>query len=340
MRRRVYIAHTGGTIGMAEGERGFAPAPGHLAELMARIPDLHRPEMPEYEIGESEPLLDSADMSPDEWGAIARDIASRYDEFDGFVVLHGTDTMAYTASALAFMFENLGKPVVLTGSQIPLGRLRSDARDNLITSLILAAGSEVPEVCLFFGNRLLRGCRSVKVNASGFDAFDSPNLPPLGHAGIDLRIERRLVLPPPPPGRALGIQAFERPAVVGALRLFPGISGEVLENVLRPRLRGLVIEAYGVGNGPTREERFLDALRDATERGVVIVDCTQCLRGTVDLADYATGRALADAGVVSGRDMTAEAALAKLCYLLSRDLEPDEVRREIGRSLRGELTEA
>jgi L-asparaginase len=343
MRRRVYVANTGGTIGMKKTPAGYAPAAGYLQSLMARIPELSDPLVPEYVVGDYAPLLDSSNMTPDDWLKIATDIDVHYKDFDGFVVLHGTDTMAYTASALPFMLDGLAKPVILTGSQIPLCELRSDARENLITALLIAADPRVTEVCLYFGGKLLRGCRTEKVNADGFDAFASPNFPPLGIAGIDIEIDYSRMLPPsgpsfrllaPMPGAAGGPSSEP---VVAALRIFPGISATILRNVLQPPLRGLVLEAYGVGNAPDRED-LLAALQDATSRGLVIVACTQCLRGTVDLGDYATGSALAKAGVVSGFDLTAEAALAKMFHLFHRGHDAEEVKRLMRVSLRGELT--
>jgi len=336
VKKHVYVAYTGGTIGMNRTPDGYAPTPGYLQQRLAAIPELHDPAMPAYTIHEYDPLLDSSNMTPDDWLRIARDIAAHHDRYDGFVVLHGTDTMAYTASALAFMLQGLQKPVILTGSQIPLCELRNDARENLVTALILAAGCPIPEVCLYFGSRLLRGCRATKVSADGFDAFASPNYPPLGTVGVDIAIRWDLVRPSAPDA-ALTVQAFE-PPTVGALRLFPGISADVVRNVLRPPLQGLVLEAYGVGNGPDRDPAFVAALQEATDRGVVVVACTQCLAGTVHLGDYAAGSALVKAGVIGGADMTAEAALTKLFYLFSRGLSSDEVKREMGRDLRGELT--
>jgi L-asparaginase len=336
--KRVYIAYTGGTIGMTRTSEGYAPAPGYLARQMATMPELAHPSMPAYTIHEYDPLLDSANMAPADWRAIALDIAEHYEAFDGFIVLHGTDTMAYSASALSFMLEGLTKPVILTGSQIPLCEVRNDARENLITSLILAAGFPVPEVCLYFGNRLLRGCRAVKVNAVGLDAFASPNFPPLGSAGTRVEVNWDLVRRPAP-GATLRVRALRHP-VVGALRLFPGISAEVVRNILRPPLEGLVLEAYGVGNAPDRDDALLTALSEAVARGTVIVAVTQCLRGVVTLGDYAAGAALARAGVISGHDMTPEAALTKLFYLFGAGYAPPEVRRLMGENLRGELTPA
>jgi L-asparaginase len=245
--------------------------------------------------------------------------------------------MAYTASALSFMLRNLGKPVLLTGAQIPLCELRSDARENLITALLIAAGEAIPEVCLSFGSRLLRGCRAVKVNASGLDAFDSPNFPPLAQLGIGIELDRRLLLAPPAADLPLGVQPISPDVRVGALRLFPGISAAMVAAVAQP-LQGLVLETYGAGNGPADDAELMGALAEACGRGVVIVSCTQCLRGRVDPSTYATGAALLRAGVVGGYDLTAEAALTKLAYLFSAGHSPEEVRALMGQSLRGELT--
>jgi L-asparaginase len=339
-RKRVYIAYTGGTIGMRRRADGsYAPVPGYLADLMAALPELRDERMPRYDIHEFAELRDSANMTPRDWTAIAEDLARVYDEYDGFVVLHGTDTMAYTASALAFMLAGLQKPVIITGSQIPLCEVRSDARDNLITALLIAAHEPIPEVCLVFGNRLLRGCRAVKVSTSGFEAFDSPNLAPLAQIGITINVDRRLVRPLPTPDTRLFVQPINPDVAIGALRLFPGISAAMVRAVLAP-LQGLVLEAFGSGNGPDHDTELMAVLAEAVARGVVIVDCTQCLRGSVNLRAYATGAGFADAGLVSGYDMTAEAALAKLFYLFSAGHSPAQVRRLIGEDLRGELTAA
>jgi L-asparaginase len=336
MKKHVYIAYTGGTIGMRKTPDGYAPAPGYLETQMEAMPELKDASIPDFTINEYHPLLDSSNMTPLGWLKIAEDIAAHYDIYDGFIVLHGTDTMAYTSSALAFMLQGLQKPVILTGSQIPLCEVRNDARENLITSLIIAAEYRIPEVCLFFGSKLLRGCRAVKVNADGFDAFESPNFPPLGTAGIDIEINRNLLLSSSS-NAVLTVRELSTP-LVGALRLFPGISARVVQNLLQPPLQGLVLEAYGVGNGPDQDEQLIAALQQATAQGVVIVDCTQCLKGTVDLGDYATGSALAKAGVISGFDMTTEAALTKMFYLFSERNAPDEVKKAMQLNLRGELT--
>jgi L-asparaginase len=324
VKKRVCILYTGGTIGMKPTARGYAPEAGYLGRVMASMPDFSSSEMPEYVIREYSPLL-------------ARDIADTYHDFDGFVIIHGTDTMAYTASALPFMLEGLAKPVVITGSQIPLCRVRSDGRENLVTALMVVAGTPIPEVCLCFGNRLLRGCRSTKVDAAGFQAFDSPNYPDLGHIGVTIRPHPELILPARPVN-GLTVHPLSD-ARVGALRLFPGISAELVANVLRSPLQGLVLETYGMGNGPSNDEGLMGVLAEACDRGVVIVNCTQCLRGTVGQGGYEAGSALARAGVVSGADMTAEAALTKMIYLFSLGLAPEDIRTRMPMNLRGELTE-
>lgn len=337
MKKRIYIAYTGGTIGMQPSGAGYVPAPGYLASQMRRMPEMDSPGMPEYHLQEYTPLLDSSNMTPADWMKVASDIADHYDQYDGFVILHGTDTMAYTASALAFILEGLGKPVILTGSQIPLCEVRNDARENLVTALMLAAECGIPEVCLYFGDRLLRGCRAVKVDAEGFEAFASPNFPPLGTVGVHVDLRRELIQPATEAGASLRVKEI-RPQPIASLRIFPGLQTEIMRDLLAPPLAGLVLEAYGVGNGPTGDDAFVKALEEAVRRGVVIVDCSQCLRGRVDLSGYATGSALEKAGVISGYDLTVEAALVKLAFLFSQALSPEDVRREIQRNLRGELT--
>lgn len=334
--KRVYVAYTGGTVGMRGNPGARAPAPGYLTERIASLPELESDEMPEVTVHAYEPLLDSANMAPENWLEIARDLEARYDDYDGFVVLHGTDTMAYTASALPFMLEGLAKPIVMTGSQIPLSEVRNDARENLIAALLIAGNHSIPEVTVLFGNRLMRGCRTKKIDASRLDAFASPNFPPLAVLGsrIDVRHDR---VRPAPKSARLKVHEVGGP-IVGALRLFPGMTTRFLENALSAPIQGLVLETFGVGNGPARDAAFLRALREATDRGVVVVGTTQCWRGEVDFETYATGQALSAAGVTSGGDMTAEAALAKLHYLLGQNLEPEAVRREVGRNLVGELT--
>lgn len=343
----VLVIYTGGTIGMRDAPGGYVPAPNYLGQQLERMAQFHDASRPRltmppsrfgrrvhYDIHEYDPLLDSSNMGMDDWARIAADVGANYDAYDAFVVLHGTDTMAYTASALSFMLENLKKTVILTGSQIPLTQLRNDAIGNLLGALTIAGHYEIPEVCLYFCNKLLRGNRSQKLDASGFDAFGSTNHQALVDVGIDIAVHWN-VLCAPSEGAFRVQTSMSRN--VAALRLFPGITPEILGNFLRPPLQGLVMETFGSGNAPDRDRALLDALEAASERGVVIVNCTQCLKGTVSGA-YATGRALADAGVVPGADMTPEAALTKLSYLLGQGLEPAEVRAQMQRNLRGEMT--
>jgi L-asparaginase len=335
MRKRVYIAYTGGTIGMLPTEEGYKPAPGALKQQMEKIPELGDSSMPIYDISEYNPLIDSSNMTPDIWNTIACDIEEKYHDYDGFVILHGTDTMAYTASALAFMLEGLDKSVILTGSQIPLSEIRNDARVNLITSLMIAANYRIPEVCLYFGDKLLRGCRAVKVSANQLDAFDSPNYPSLGIAGVNIKLNEKLILKNR--GTPFKVHSIENHSV-GTLRIFPGMSAEVVHNILRQPLKGLVLETYGVGNVPDQDKELLGLIRGAVTRGVVIVACTQCLYGSVRLGEYAPGSALEKAGVISGYDITMEAALTKLLFLFSRGLTSQEVKAYMLKNLRGEIT--
>lgn len=336
-KKSIYVAYTGGTIGMKPSAQGYVPAADFLAAHLQSMPEFQRPELPQFTLHEYQPLMDSANMNPSDWQKIAEDIAAHYDQYDGFVVLHGTDTMAYTASALSFLLENLNKPVIVTGSQIPLAQLRSDGHANLLTSLYLAAHYPIAEVGLLFNQRLYRGNRSVKAHADGFNAFTSPNYGPLLEAGIDITLlNGQLIDPARPPQQPFRLQRLQ-PHNIGVLTLYPGMSPGWVEALLQQPLAALILQSFGVGNAP-QDERFLSSLQNASDRGMVIVNCTQCLQGQVNMGGYATGNALARAGVVSGGDMTLEATLTKLHYLLSRGLSTDEVRQWLGRNLRGELS--
>ncbi|WLS77083.1 asparaginase [Erwinia pyri] len=333
-KRSIYVAYTGGTIGMQRSEQGFIPVSGHLQRQLANMPEFHRAEMPDFTIHEYQPLIDSSDMTPRDWQSIADDIRSNYDLYDGFVILHGTDTMAFTASALSFMLENLAKPVIVTGSQIPLEQLRSDGQQNLLNALFVAANYPINEVALFFNNTLFRGNRTTKAHADGFNAFASPNLAPLLEAGIHIR---RLNTPAAPTGKGELVVHPITPQPIGVVTIYPGISSDVVSNFLLQPVKALILRSYGVGNAP-QNPAFLKELRAASDRGIVVVNLTQCMSGKVNMGGYATGNALALAGVVSGYDLTVEATLTKLHFLLSQDLSSDEVRQLMQVNLRGELT--
>lgn len=334
MRKRIYIAYTGGTIGMKPSENGYIPQKQHLTDAIMKMPDFHREEMPEFMINEYQPLIDSSNMSPADWQHIANDIQQHYDDYDGFVVLHGTDTMAYTSSALSFMLENLSKPVIVTGSQIPLSQLRSDGQENLLNSLYIAANYPINEVGLYFNNKLFRGNRSIKAYADGFNAFDSPNLPPLLEAGINIKlIEGKISEPVSLPLKLAQIT----PQPIGVVHLYPGISVELIKNIIKQPVKALIIRSYGVGNAP-QNQAMLDCLKQANDDGIVIVNCSQCIKGTVNMKGYATGNALSKIGVISGNDMTLEATLTKLHYLLSKEYSHDKICQLLEVSLRGELS--
>ncbi|MCA9635291.1 MAG: type I asparaginase [Myxococcales bacterium] len=337
-RARVCVIHVGGTIGMVQGEHGFTPQPGFLEAYMRSMPELARPEVPRHELVVLEPLLDSADMNPDDWRRIAAVIAERYDDFDGFVVIHGTDTMAYTASALSFLLPGLGKPVILTGSQLSLADIRSDGREHLITAILLAGTAPIPEVCIYFAARLIRGNRAQKIHNQEFFAFNSGNLGPLARIGASIRITEHRVRPRPE-GPLRPLAQVRRPQIA-AIRIFPGIDGGMLRRFLARPIDGLILETYGNGNVPSRDASLLEALAEAAQppNEVVVVNCSQCHGGRVDQGRYGTSAALTRAGVISGFDMTPEAALTKLYCLAGAGYAPAEIRAKMQQDLAGELT--
>lgn len=333
-KKRIYVAYTGGTIGMRKSAQGFVPMAGFLTECVTGMPEFFREEMPSFTIHEYDPLMDSSNMSPADWQRIADDIKANYQNYDGFVVLHGTDTMAYTASALSFMFENLAKPVIVTGSQIPLAALRSDGQTNLLNALYIAANYPIHEVSLFFNNKLFRGNRATKADANGFNAFASPNFGPLLEAGIQISVKQ---------GQLKPIESNELrltpviPQAIGVLTLYPGISAQLFDNILQQPVKALIIQSYGVGNAP-QDAKLLASIERGIANGTVILNCTQCFKGKVNMEGYATGNALAEIGVVGGSDMTIEAALTKLHYLLSQNLSQPAIEQLLQENLRGELT--
>lgn len=334
MRPHILLLTTGGTIASLPTAEGLAP--GLDGEALAGL--LPQGIMDCYDITIRDILhLDSSNIQPEEWQTIARHVFENRMEYSGIVITHGTDTMAYTASALSFMLENLQKPVIFTGSQIPLCRMRSDGRDNLITSLLIAAQGRAAEVCLYFGSKLLRGNRAVKRSADGLEAFYSPNWPPLATAGVNIQYDAGALAKPKATGE-LTLAAFE-PVPIGVLKVFPGIQFELFESILTERLRGIVLETFGAGNIPDNgKSTLLPLIQRAYKSGTVLTVCSQCAQGSVHLGTYATSAALKDAGAVSGQDMTTEAAVAKLYYLFSKGYELEEIKRKVEENLRGEIS--
>ena len=335
---RVLIVYTGGTIGMVQDERGSLH-PFALDRIYDAVPQLRGCR---YGIDSVtlDHIIDSSNMTPSLWVDIAGIIEREYERYDGFVVLHGTDTMAYTASALSFMFKNLSKPVVLTGSQLPLGMLRSDGRENIICALEIASTRlvTIPEVCIFFDSHLYRGNRSTKINAENFDAFETYNFPSLAKAGINITFKEHLILPMPT-GKLQVRKRFD--TRVAVLKLFPGIGPEVVNAVLRaPDLQGVILETYGSGNAPT-DEWFISALDEAIRQGIIILNVTQCKAGSVKMRQYAASCDMDRIGVIGGGDITIEAAVTKMMCLLGEYPDDKEhVRMRLSQSLRGEITES
>lgn len=333
-KKKICLIYTGGTIGMTQTEFGYAPIPGYMEDSLKKLNELQMLSMPEYDFIEYTPLMDSSNITLADWNKMGLDIYNNYKDYDGFVIMHGTDTMAYTASALSFMLEGLGKPVILTGSQIPFCEVRSDARENLITAIIIAASFNIPEVCTYFGGKLLRGNRSTKVSADGLLAFDSPNMEPLAEAGVNIVVNNKLLLKDGEEFRLCQFGDYQ----IAVLKIFPGIQYEIFENIMTDKLKGIVIEAFGAGNIPQNDDSMIKILQKAKASGIHIVVCTQCLKGSAEIGQYETSRELALAGAVSGFDMTVEAAVTKLYYLLSKGYEGEEIRKLMETSIRGELT--
>lgn len=336
----VLLIYTGGTIGMIENAETGALENFDFEQLQKYVPELQKFSF-NIDSYQFDPPMDSSDMEPEAWARLVNIIFENYNRYDGFVILHGTDTMSYTASALSFMLENLGKPVILTGSQLPIGVLRTDGKENLLTSIEIAADRyknrpTVPEVCIFFENHLFRGNRTTKINAENFNAFRSFNYPSLAEAGIHIKYGHQQIHHPLP--NVTLIPHLQMDTNVTVLKLFPGIQESTVTAILNTKgLKAVVLETYGSGNAP-RKEWFLRELKKATDRGIIIVNITQCSAGSVAMERYETGIRLLDVGVISGNDSTTESALTKLMFLLGRGLTSQEVRKMMSTPIAGEMT--
>ena len=330
-KKSILLIYTGGTIGMVKGN-DKSLKPFDFEKLTAEIPELNKFDLELSAIAFKKPI-DSSNMNPKTWLNLANLIGNNYQDYDGFVILHGSDTMAYTASALSFLLDNLCKPIILTGSQLPIGIRRTDAKENLITAIEIAATGNTPEVCVYFEYKLLRGNRTVKINAEHFEAFDSPNFPPLAEAGVKIKYHKKINCKIENP-----LKVHENMSTsVALLKLYPGIPLEVVKSLLNSNCKGIVLETFGSGNASTDNE-FLSALESAVNNGKIILNISQCLAGAVSQGLYETSSQLEKLGVVSGKDMTTEAALTKMMFLLAQDLTVKELKRKLTNSLRGELT--
>ncbi len=339
MERKILIIYTGGTIGMLNDPDSNLLIPFDFENISKNVPELRKFDFQVRSISFS-PAVDSSMMDPDIWVTLVQLIEENYNEYDGFVILHGTDTMAYTASALSFMLHNLQKPVILTGSQLPLGTIRTDGKENLLTALEIAAAQKnkqalVPEVCIYFQAKLFRGNRTTKFNAEHFRAFRSDNYPPLAEVGIHIKFNYPYIRYTTLSGNFWAAKRMD--TSVALLKIFPGISQPVLESLLQaPGIKAVVLETYGSGNAPTHKW-FLDALKKAVDRGIIILNVTQCLAGSVEMWRYETGIHMLEIGIISGHDITTEAAVTKLMYLLANCNSNEEIKASLNKSLKGEI---
>ncbi|RNI27440.1 type I asparaginase [Rufibacter immobilis] len=335
----ILLIYTGGTIGMVSDKEDQHLVPFDFSEVIHRVPEMRQFKVM-LTVLSLDPPIDSSNVGVEHWVKLAQVIQVNYHEYDGFVILHGTDTMAYSASALSFLLENLSKPVIFTGAQVPIGRMRTDARRNLITAMEIASAYKVgkplvPEVCIFFNTVLLRGNRSTKVESRHFNAFHSGKYPELAKAGIDIEYDETAILPPP----SAPLRIFQDlESQVAVLKLFPGINPSVVKAILEAEgLKGVVLETFGAGNAPTYPW-FLTLLREAIERGITILNVSQCEEGEVHQGQYETSKYLKDMGVVGGSDLSTEAAVTKLMFVLAQDLTREEIATALTTDLRGEMS--
>ncbi|MDX1283538.1 MAG: asparaginase [Draconibacterium sp.] len=337
----ILIIYTGGTIGMVHHPQNKTLVPVKFDKIQEVVPELKKFDFIIKTITFN-PALDSSNMNPITWIKIAKTIERNYNAYDGFVVLHGTDTMSYTASALSYMFENLDKPIIFTGSQLPIETIRSDGKENLITAIEMAAAQKngtslVPEVCIYFDFKLYRGNRTVKRDAELFSAFRSVNYPELAVAGVDIKYSPEFIYYPENKGILKVNTDFDDNVVI--LKIFPGINQQVFNSVLNtPGLKGVVLETFGSGNVPT-SRWLINCIKRAIKKGIIVLNITQCEGGKVVMGQYQTSLELLNAGVVSGKDMTTEAAITKLMFLLGQGLKPTEIKMYLNKSLRGEISE-
>lgn len=338
MTGRILIIYTGGTIGMRRSEQGYIPAAGFQQLMEAQLGTELLNRLPAYEMLEFEDLIDSANLTPAHWSAIAQPIIDQWSHYDGFVILHGTDTMAYTASALSFMLQQVNKPVIVTGSQIPLLELRNDAQNNLMTAMMLAGEYPIPEVCVFFNGKLMRGNRSVKLKSSGLDAFHSPNYPLLARADIHIDLYKPRLLDKPQQGPNFINPQFDA-RNVSIVPVYPGINGDLIDALIQePNRKALILHSYGVGNIPDADRTLVAALKRAADKGITLVNVTQCEYGHVHQEAYAAGSEMSELGVISGMDMTLEAAFAKLHLLCAQGLSTEQRAEQMQHAISGELS--
>lgn len=335
---KILIIYTGGTIGMVNDAKTGTLIPFDFEQIQENVPELARLDY-QLSVHSFDPILDSSNMNPEIWAELAELIQEKYNDFDGFVILHGSDTMSFTASALSFMLQNLAKPVVLTGSQLPIGEIRTDAKENLITALEIAATKKddkamVPEVCVYFDYQLFRGNRSIKNNSEKFEAFSSPNYPILAEAGVNLDFFPNYILPIPTGEFQIHTDFNSN---IGVLKMYPGITADAVKAITESNVDAIVLEAFGSGN-TTTASWFIECLQSAISNGKIIVDISQCKGGSVQLGMYETSRKLQQMGILSGYDMTFEATVTKLMYLMGQNLEISAVKRLMEQSIAGELT--
>ena len=338
----ILLIYTGGTIGMKQDMKDLTLKPFDFSQILDEVPEIRKFAF-KIDTYSFEPPIDSSDVEPSLWQDLARLIKDKYEDYDGFIILHGTDTMSYSASALSFMLDGLTKPVIFTGSQLPIGVPRTDGKENLISAVEIASAKDeeghpaVPEVCVCFDSLLMRGNRSTKVNSEVFRAFQSPNFPPLAEAGINIRYNNEYIRKPNDWYQSLTINT-DLDTRVSILKIHPGITPEVVRNILCGKdTRAIIMETYGSGNAPTRDW-FLDIVKESSAMKKIIVNVTQCLAGTVNMNIYANGKALERAGVIDGYDSTTESALAKLFYLMGKSRDNEWVKAMMSRNLKGEIS--